>query len=287
MAGLVINGKEIVATIREEIKASVERLTASGTRPGLVVIIVGDDPASHVYVNNKEKACAQVGIHSIVNRLPAETTQDELVALIRRYNADSSIHGILVQSPLPKHISEEEVVDEIAPEKDVDCFHPVNVGNLMIGKPGGMKPCTPAGVIEVLKRIGVDMAGKHAVVVGRSNIVGKPMAMLLLQEHATVTICHSRTPNLADITRQADILVAAVGKANLIWPEHVKPGAVVVDVGMNRGEDGKLCGDVAFDAVKEVAGAITPVPGCIGPMTITMLLQNTVNAAREAAEKSA
>jgi len=278
--GQVINGKEIVATIREEIKADVEKLTAEGRRPGLVVIIVGDDPASHVYVNSKEKACAQVGIYSEVNRLPESTTQAELIALIRTYNANPAIHGILVQSPLPSHINEEEVVDEIAPEKDVDCFHPVNVGNLMIGKPGGMKPCTPAGVIEVLKRIGVDIKGKHAVVVGRSNIVGKPMAMLLLQEHATVTICHSRTPNMAEITRQADILVAAVGKANLIQPEHVKPGAVVVDVGMNRNEAGKLCGDVAFDSVKEVASAITPVPGCVGPMTITMLLQNTVSAAR-------
>jgi methylenetetrahydrofolate dehydrogenase (NADP+) / methenyltetrahydrofolate cyclohydrolase len=276
----VINGKEIVSTIREEIKQEVSELVANGTTPGLVVIIVGDDPASHVYVNNKEKACSQAGIYSEVHRLPAETTQEELITLIHRLNADDRIHGILVQSPLPSPINEEEVLDEIAPHKDVDCFHPVNVGNLMIGKQGAIKPCTPAGVIEILKRIGADIAGKHAVVVGRSNIVGKPMAMLLLQEHATVTICHSRTPNMAEITRQADILVVAVGKANLIKPEHVKPGAIVMDVGMNRNAEGKLCGDVDFDAVKDIAGAITPVPGCVGPMTITMLLQNTVNAAK-------
>ncbi|TCZ77458.1 bifunctional methylenetetrahydrofolate dehydrogenase/methenyltetrahydrofolate cyclohydrolase FolD [Paenibacillus albiflavus] len=276
----VINGKEIVATIREEIKQDVSKLVSQGLTPGLAVVIVGDDPASHVYVNNKEKSCNQVGIYSVVHRLPAETTQTELIKLIHQLNADDQIHGILVQSPLPSTINEEEVVDEIAPHKDVDCFHPINVGNLMIGKPGTIKPCTPAGVIEVLKRIGADIAGKHAVVVGRSNIVGKPMAMLLLQEHATVTICHSRTPNMAEITRQADILVVAVGKAKLIGPDHVKPGAVVMDVGMNRNEEGKLCGDVDFDAVKDIAGAITPVPGVVGPMTITMLLQNTVNAAK-------
>lgn len=280
MVSGVINGKEIVSTIREEIKAEVAQLTSQGRRPGLVVIIVGDDPASHVYVNNKEKACAQVGIYSEVHRLPAETTQKELIDLIHSLNANDQINGILVQSPLPQTINEEEVVDEIAPEKDVDCFHPVNVGNLMIGKQNAIKPCTPAGVIEVLKRIDVNIAGKHAVVVGRSNIVGKPMAMLLLQENATVTICHSRTPNMAEITRQADILVVAVGKANIIGPEHVKPGAIVMDVGMNRNNEGKLCGDVNFEAVKEIAGAITPVPGCVGPMTITMLLQNTLNAAK-------
>lgn len=280
MVGGVINGKEIVGTIREEIRSEVEQLTAEGRRPGLAVIIVGDDPASHVYVNNKEKACEKAGIYSEVHRLPAETTQEQLIRLVHQLNEDERIHGILVQSPLPAHIQEEEVVDEITPGKDVDCFHPVNVGNLMIGKQGGMKPCTPAGVIEVLKRIGAPIAGKHAVVVGRSNIVGKPMAMLLLQEHATVTICHSRTPNMAEITRQADILVVAVGKEKLIGPEHVKPGAIVMDVGMNRNSEGKLCGDVDFEQVKEIAGAITPVPGCLGPMTITMLLQNTIRAAK-------
>ncbi|MCD1260689.1 bifunctional methylenetetrahydrofolate dehydrogenase/methenyltetrahydrofolate cyclohydrolase FolD [Paenibacillus athensensis] len=285
MSGQIINGKEIVASIRAEITEQVRELTEQGTQPGLVVIIVGEDPASQVYVRNKAKSCEQVGIYSEVHALPASTTQQELIALIHLFNKDQRIHGILVQSPLPKHINEEAVVDEIDPAKDVDCFHPVNVGNLMIGK-DGMKPCTPAGVIEVLKRTGVDIAGKHAVVVGRSNIVGKPMAMLLLREHATVTVCHSRTPNMAEITRQADILVVAVGKAHLIKAEHVKPGAVVIDVGMNRPADGKLTGDVDFEAVKEVAGAITPVPGTVGPMTITMLLQNTVDSARRASQAS-
>ncbi|KIL41104.1 5,10-methylene-tetrahydrofolate cyclohydrolase [Gordoniibacillus kamchatkensis] len=282
MTAQIINGKQIVAEYRDNIRREVEALTAAGTRPGLAVVIVGEDPASQIYVNNKAKACEQVGIYSEVHRLPEATTQDELVALIESLNRNAAVHGILVQSPLPGHINEEEVVDAIMPDKDVDCFHPVNVGNLAIGKPG-MLPCTPAGVIEVLKYIGADIAGKHAVVVGRSNIVGKPMALLLLREHATVTICHSRTPDLAAVTRQADILVAAVGRANLIRAEHVKPGAVVIDVGMNRPEGGKLCGDVDFEAVKEVAGAITPVPGTVGPMTITMLLRNTLHAARRAA----
>jgi methylenetetrahydrofolate dehydrogenase (NADP+)/methenyltetrahydrofolate cyclohydrolase len=281
MSGQVINGKEIVSSIREEIKSEVAELTAQGTQPGLVVIIVGEDPASQVYVNNKAKACVQVGIYSEVHRLPEQTTQAQLIELIHSLNQNNQIHGILVQSPLPKHINEEAVVDEIDPAKDVDCFHPVNVGNLMIGKEG-MLPCTPAGVIQILKRTGVEIAGKHAVVVGRSNIVGKPMAMLLLREHATVTVCHSRTPNMEEITRQADILVVAVGKANLIKANHVKQGAVVIDVGMNRPADGKLTGDVDFEAVKEVAGAITPVPGTVGPMTITMLLRNTLDSARRA-----
>jgi methylenetetrahydrofolate dehydrogenase (NADP+)/methenyltetrahydrofolate cyclohydrolase len=281
MSAQIINGKEIVAAYRERIREEVEALTAAGTRPGLVVVIVGEDPASQIYVRNKAKACEQVGMYSEVHTLPEATTQQELVLLIESFNRNPAVHGILVQSPLPKHMNEEEVVDAILPEKDVDCFHPVNVGNLMIGKPG-MLPCTPAGVIEVLRHIGAEIAGKHAVVVGRSNIVGKPMAMLLLREHATVTVCHSRTPDLAAITRQADILVAAVGRANLIRAEHVKPGAIVIDVGMNRPEGGKLCGDVDFEAVKEVAGAITPVPGTVGPMTITILLQNTLNAARRA-----
>ncbi|MFC5447965.1 bifunctional methylenetetrahydrofolate dehydrogenase/methenyltetrahydrofolate cyclohydrolase FolD [Paenibacillus aestuarii] len=282
MSGQVINGKELVSSIREEIKTEVAELTAAGHQPGLVVIIVGEDPASQVYVRNKAKACDDVGIYSEVHRLPENTTQQELIALIRLFNKDSRINGILVQSPLPKHIDEEAVVDEIDPAKDVDCFHPVNVGNLMIGK-DGMKPCTPHGVIEILKRTGVEIAGKHAVVVGRSNIVGKPMAMLLLRENATVSIVHSRTQNMEEITKQADILVVAVGKAHLIKAHHVKPGAVVIDVGMNRPADGKLTGDVDFEAVKEVASAITPVPGCVGPMTITMLLRNTVDAARRAA----
>jgi methylenetetrahydrofolate dehydrogenase (NADP+) / methenyltetrahydrofolate cyclohydrolase len=283
LSGHVINGKELVSALREEIKDEVAELTAQGTQPGLVVVIVGEDAASQVYVNNKAKACAKVGIYSEVHRLPESTTQEELIKLIQSFNHNPQIHGILVQSPLPKHINEEAVVDEIDPSKDVDCFHPVNVGNLIIGKKG-MLPCTPAGIIQILKRTGVAIAGKHAVVVGRSNIVGKPMAMLLLREHATVTICHSRTPNMAEITRQGDILVVAVGKANLIKAEHVKPGATVIDVGMNRPADGKLTGDVDFEAVKEVAGAITPVPGTVGPMTITMLLRNTLESARRASQ---
>lgn len=283
MSAQVINGKELVSSIREEIRSDAAALTAQGNQPGLVVVIVGEDAASQVYVRNKAKACDDVGIYSEVHRLPENTTQQELIALIHKFNSDNRINGILVQSPLPKHINEEAVVDEIDPLKDVDCFHPVNVGNLMIGK-DGMKPCTPHGVIEILKRTGVEIAGKHAVVVGRSNIVGKPMAMLLLREHATVSVVHSRTPNMEEITKQADILVVAVGKAHLIKAHHVKPGAVVIDVGMNRPADGKLTGDVDFEAVKEIASAITPVPGCVGPMTITMLLRNTVDAASRAAK---
>lgn len=283
MSAQVINGKELVSSIREEIRSDAAALTAQGNQPGLVVVIVGEDAASQVYVRNKAKACDDVGIYSEVHRLPENTTQQELISLIHKFNSDNRINGILVQSPLPKHINEEAVVDEIDPLKDVDCFHPINVGNLMIGK-DGMKPCTPHGVIEILKRTGVEIAGKHAVVVGRSNIVGKPMAMLLLREHATVSVVHSRTPNMEEITKQADILVVAVGKAHLIKAHHVKPGAVVIDVGMNRPSDGKLTGDVDFEAVKEIAGAITPVPGCVGPMTITMLLRNTVDAAGLAAK---
>ncbi|OPH60801.1 bifunctional 5,10-methylene-tetrahydrofolate dehydrogenase/5,10-methylene-tetrahydrofolate cyclohydrolase [Paenibacillus ferrarius] len=282
MSGQVINGKELVSSIREEIRKDAAALTADGHQPGLVVVIVGEDAASQVYVRNKAKACEDVGIYSEVHQLPEQTTQQELIELIHTFNQNSKINGILVQSPLPKHINEEAVVDEIDPLKDVDCFHPINVGNLMIGKEG-MKPCTPHGVIEILKRTGVQIAGKHAVVVGRSNIVGKPMAMLLLREHATVSVVHSRTPNMEEITKQADILVVAVGKAHLIKAQHVKPGAVVIDVGMNRPADGKLTGDVDFEAVKEIASAITPVPGCVGPMTITMLLRNTVDAAARAA----
>lgn len=282
MAAQIINGKEIVATVRGNISKQVELLKAQGIVPGLAVVIVGDDPASHVYVNSKEKACASVGIYSEVHRLPEATTQDQLLQLIEKLNRDSNIHGILVQSPPPKHICEEEIQEAISPDKDVDCFHPINVGNLMIGKEGFL-PCTPAGVIEILKTQGVQIAGKHAVVIGRSNIVGKPMAQLLLRENATVTVCHSRTANMEQLTSQADILVAAVGRAQMIKPEHVKPGAVVIDVGINRLDNGKLVGDVDFEAVKEVADLITPVPGVVGPMTITMLLQNTVYAAQKLA----
>jgi len=281
MSAVVINGKELVSSVREQFKEEVAGLTAQGARPGLSVVLVGEDPASAVYVRNKAKACEDAGIHSVVHRLPAETSQEELLALIGDLNKDASIHGILVQLPLPKHIDEETVLVAIDPEKDVDCFHPVNVGNLMIGKEGFL-PCTPAGVIEILKRSQVEIAGKHAVVIGRSNIVGKPMAMLLLRENATVTVCHSKTPNMPEITRQADILVAAVGRARMIKKEHIKPGAVVIDVGINRLDTGKLAGDVDFDDVVDTAGLITPVPGVVGPMTITMLLKNTIESARRA-----
>jgi len=245
-------------------------------------VLVGEDPASQVYVRNKEKACISVGMYSEVHRLPEATTQDELLALIAELAANRRIHGILVQLPLPKHIDEKAVIAAIPPEKDVDGFHPVSVGNMVIGDECFL-PCTPAGIIELIKRTGIDLVGKHAVVVGRSNIVGKPVAMLLLQEHATVTICHSRTPDLAAITRQADVLVAAVGRAKMIKREHVKPGAVVIDVGVNRLPDGRLAGDVDYDDVLETASYITPVPGGVGPMTITMLLLNTLRSAERSA----
>ncbi|MDQ1909522.1 bifunctional methylenetetrahydrofolate dehydrogenase/methenyltetrahydrofolate cyclohydrolase FolD [Paenibacillus sp. GD4] len=283
MSAHVVNGKEIVSSYRADIKEQVEQLKERGIQPGLAVVIVGDDPASHVYVRNKAKACEEAGMHSEVYKLPEATPESEVMELIGKLNRDDKIHGILVQSPLPKHINEERLVEGIAPEKDVDCFHPVNVGNLVIGKEGPA-PCTPAGVIEILKKEGVEIAGKHAVVIGRSNIVGKPMALLLLRENATVTVCHSRTENMEEITRQADILVAAVGKAKMIKKEHVKPGAVVIDVGINRLDTGKLAGDVDFDDVVDTAGIITPVPGCVGPMTITMLLRNTLESAARTAE---
>ncbi|CAG5089951.1 Bifunctional protein FolD 2 [Thermobacillus xylanilyticus] len=279
MAASIIDGKQIASAIREEIRAETEALKARGIVPGLAVVLVGDDPASKVYVGNKEKACQAMGFHSEVHRLPAETPQDDLLALIERLNGDPAIHGILVQLPLPKHIDEKAVIDAIRVDKDVDGFHPVSTGNLMIGD-DSLLPCTPAGCIELLKRTGIEIAGKHAVVIGRSNIVGKPAAMLLLREHATVTICHSRTANLEEIARQADILVVAIGKPKAIDARYVKPGAVVLDVGVNRLPDGKLAGDVDFESASEVAGWITPVPGGVGPMTITMLLRNTLTAAK-------
>jgi methylenetetrahydrofolate dehydrogenase (NADP+)/methenyltetrahydrofolate cyclohydrolase len=285
MSAEIIYGKPIVNSIREEIKTATTSFIQRGVRPGLAVIIVGDDPASMVYVQHKAKACEDVGFYSEVHRLPATTTQAELIEFIHRLNIDDRIHGILVQSPLPKHIQEFEIVEVIHPDKDVDCFHPYNVGRLMTGKPAFL-PCTPAGVIELLKRKQISIVGKHAVVVGRSQIVGKPMAMLLLAEHATVTICHSKTVNLAEITQQADILVVAVGIAQFIRHEHVKPGSVVIDVGINRSSsDQKLVGDVHFDQVKEVAGYITPVPGTVGPMTITMLLKNNLLSAERFLKK--
>ncbi|MEI7024660.1 bifunctional methylenetetrahydrofolate dehydrogenase/methenyltetrahydrofolate cyclohydrolase FolD [Paenibacillus sp. y28] len=279
MTAQIINGKELIPSVRAQIAEEVRELTGQGVKPGLAVVLVGDDQASAVYVRNKAKSCEEVGIYSEVHRLPGETTQEELLKLVAQLNAADNIHGILVQLPLPKHIEEKAVIDAIRADKDVDCFHPINVGNLMIGDDGFL-PCTPSGVMEILRRTGVSVAGKKAVVIGRSNIVGKPMALLLLREHATVTVCHSRTANMEEITREADILVVAIGKAKFVKRSFVKPGAVVIDVGMNRDENGKLCGDVDFDDVKEAAGVITPVPGVVGPMTITMLLQNTLEAAR-------
>lgn len=281
MSARIISGKAISESIRQEIRAEVQRLRERDIRPGLVVILVGEDPASQVYVRNKAKACEELGYHSEVIRVPADTTQETLLALIDRYNADAAIHGILVQLPLPKHIEEKAVIDRIAVNKDVDGFHPVSVGNLMIGD-DALLPCTPAGVIEMLRRSGISPAGKHAVVIGRSNIVGKPVSMLLLRENATVTICHSRTPDLPQAARQADILVVAVGVSKLVKRDWVKPGAVVIDVGMNRLDDGKLAGDVDYEEVAETAGWITPVPGGVGPMTITMLMANTLKACKRA-----
>ncbi|MBB6675232.1 bifunctional methylenetetrahydrofolate dehydrogenase/methenyltetrahydrofolate cyclohydrolase FolD [Cohnella nanjingensis] len=279
MSAQIIDGKRISDTIREEIKGEVARLRDKDVRPGLAVVLVGEDAASQVYVRNKAKACEDLGFYSEVHRLPASTSQDELLALIDRLNAQASIHGILVQLPLPGHIQEKAVIDAISVDKDVDGFHPVSVGNLMIGDEA-LLPCTPSGVIELLKRTGNAPAGKHAVVIGRSNIVGKPVSMLLLRENATVTVCHSRTPNLQEMARQADILVVAVGVAQLVKRDWVKPGAVVIDVGMNRLENGKLCGDVDYEDVAPVAGWITPVPGGVGPMTITMLMLNTLKSAK-------
>jgi len=281
MSAQIIDGKNISDEIRVELRQEVEQLKKQGVTPGLVVILVGEDPASQVYVNNKAKACEQLGYYSEVVRLPAETSQQALLDLIDKYNRSTEIHGILVQLPLPKHIEEKAVIDAIAVEKDVDGFHPVSVGNLMIGD-DALLPCTPSGVIELLKRTGNSPAGKHAVVIGRSNIVGKPVSMLLLRENATVTMCHSRTPNLPEMARQADILVVAVGVAKLVKKEWVKPGAVVIDVGMNRLPDGKLCGDVDFDDVLDTAGWVTPVPRGVGPMTITMLMANTLKSAKRA-----
>ena len=274
----IINGKEISTAIREEIKAEVQGMSV---RPGLAVVLVGDDPASAVYVRNKSKACAEVGIYSEVYRLPEETGREQLLGLIEQLNQSPLIHGILVQLPLPKHLDPEEVIMAIDPAKDVDAFHPVNVGKIMIGNYDFL-PCTPAGVMELLHRSGIEVSGKECVVIGRSNIVGKPQAMLLLHENATVTVCHSKTRDLPSVCRRADILVSAVGKAKFVTADMVRNGAVVIDVGMNRDENGKLCGDVDFEPVSEKASYITPVPGGVGPMTITMLLKNTVTAAKRA-----
>ncbi len=277
----IIDGKAISAAIRAEIKAETEAFEkANGFRPGLAVIIVGEDPASQVYVRNKRKACEEVGFYSEAYELPAATTQEELNELVDKLNANDKIHGILCQLPLPKHLDENEVILRIDPKKDVDAFHPENVGKIMIGDYSFL-PCTPAGVMALLERSGIEISGKECVVVGRSNIVGKPQAMLLLHANGTVTVCHSRTKNLSEVCRRADILVAAIGKADFFTADMVKDGAVVIDVGMNRRADGKLTGDVDFASVAPKASYITPVPGGVGPMTITMLMQNTLTAAKQ------
>ena len=275
----IIDGKAISAALRGEIAAETAALKEKGITPGLAVILVGEDPASQTYVRNKQKACAEVGFYGEQINLPATTTQEELLAVVENLNNRSDIHGILCQLPLPKGLDDSVVIAAIDPKKDVDAFHAENVGHIMIGDQHFL-PCTPAGVMELIHRSDIAVEGKHCVVIGRSNIVGKPMAMLLLQENGTVTICHSRTKNLADICRQADILVAAVGRAKFVTAAMVKEGATVIDVGINRDENGKLCGDVDFDAVEPIAGAITPVPGGVGPMTIAMLMKNTLTAAK-------
>lgn len=274
-----IDGKAVAAQVRGRVAEEAAALKARGVFPGLAVVIVGDDPASRIYVNNKKKACAEVGFHSEEYALPKEASQAELLDLVKRLNQDPKINGILVQSPLPQGLDEAALVEAIDPKKDVDAFHPYNVGKLMQGRQI-FQPCTPAGVIELLRAAQVEIAGKNCVVIGRSDIVGKPMAMLLMQNNGTVTVCHSRTQGLPEICRRADILVSAVGKAGFVTGDMVKPGAAVIDVGMNRDKNGKLCGDVVFDEAEPVAGCITPVPGGVGPMTIAMLMQNTLTAAK-------
>ena len=274
-----IDGKAVAAEIKAKVAEDVVALKEKGIHTGMAVVLVGDDPASKVYVNNKKKACAEVGIYSEEHLLPKETTQEELLALIEKLNHDPKIHGILVQSPLPKHLDEKLVVEHIDPNKDVDAFHAYNVGRIMIGD-FAFLPCTPAGVIELIRSTGVEIEGKECVVIGRSNIVGKPMAMLLLHNNGTVTVSHSRTKNLSEICRRADILVAAVGRAKFVTADMVKPGAVIIDVGMNRDENGKLCGDVDYANVEPLVSHITPVPGGVGPMTIAMPMKNAVSAAK-------
>ncbi|MBR5809530.1 MAG: bifunctional methylenetetrahydrofolate dehydrogenase/methenyltetrahydrofolate cyclohydrolase FolD [Clostridia bacterium] len=278
MSAKILSGKEVSARIKMELKEEADKLKAQGIMPGLAVIIVGDDPASRVYVNNKKKACEELGILSEEYALSAETPEEELLALIDRLNVDDKISGILVQLPLPKGLDEEKVINRINPKKDVDAFHPVNVGKIMIGN-YDFVPCTPAGVMELIAESGIDICGKECVIVGRSNIVGKPMSMLLLHKHGTVTVCHSRTRDLKEVTKRADILVVAVGIPEFITGDMIKEGAVVIDVGINRLENKKLVGDVEFESAEKVASAITPVPGGVGPMTIAMLMKNTLKAA--------
>jgi len=284
MPAKIIDGAAHARTMREDFKSQVESLKTRGVQPGLAVVLVGDDPASQVYVRNKEKACIEAGMYSEVHRMSAQVSEAELLKFIEGLNVNPKIHGILVQMPLPKHISEQKVIELISPAKDVDCFHQYNVGRVSIGK-GVFYPCTPYGVMQLLAREGIAVVGKHAVVIGRSNIVGKPMALLLINEGATVTVCNSRTPDLAGLTRQADIVVVAGGKPVMITGDMIKPGATVVDVGINRLADGKLVGDVDFVSAVEKAGFITPVPGGVGPMTITMLLANTLAAAEESLQR--
>lgn len=279
MSGQIISGTEIAKKKRSEIAAGVENLKKQGITPGLAVILVGNNQASRTYVTNKQKACRELGMHSLLVEYPEDVTEEELLAKIQELNEETSIHGILVQLPIPKHIDEKKVIDAISPLKDVDGFHPINVGKMLTGQ-DTLLPCTPYGVMVMLEETGIKIEGKHAVVIGRSNIVGKPVGQLLLSANATVTYCHSKTEDIKKYTRQADILVSAVGKANFITADYVSEGVVVIDVGMNRNEQGKLCGDVAFEEVKEKASYITPVPKGVGPMTITMLMFNTLKAAR-------
>ena len=276
---LLIDGKKISTEIKDELKVTVEELKKQGVETCLAVIQVGDDPASSIYVRNKKRACAYVGIESLSYELPEETTEDQLVKLVKELNENDNVHGILVQLPLPKHINADTIIRTISPDKDVDGFHPESVGRLCIGEPGFVS-CTPAGIIQLLKRSGIEIEGKECVVVGRSNIVGKPMSILLLRENGTVTITHSRTKDLKEVTGRADILVVAIGKPKFITADYVKEGAVVIDVGMHRNEENKLCGDVDLDDIKDKVSAITPVPGGVGPMTIAMLMYNCVEAAK-------
>lgn len=283
MSAQIINGKEIAESVRQEISKEVQQLREKNIVPGLAVILVGDNQASQTYVRNKQKACEDLGMHSVLIKKPAELTQEELIQSIAELNQDDSIHGILVQLPLPGHIQEKAIIEAISPEKDVDGFHPINIGRMMTGQDAFL-PCTPYGVMVMLEYIDYDLEGKHVVIVGRSNIVGKPAGQLFLNANATVTYCHSRTKDLAYYTKQADVVVAAVGKRDTITSDHIKEGAIVIDVGMNRNDEGKLCGDVAFDEVKNKASYITPVPKGVGPMTITMLMKNTVKSAQKALE---
>ena len=276
----VINGRELADQMQAEIQKDVEKMTQQGIQPGLVVLLVGENPASQTYVRNKERAAAKIGILSKVEKLPETISEEELLAEIDKYNQDSRFHGILVRLPLPKHIDEEKILLAIDPKKDVDGFHPMNLGRLFVGKPE-MIPCTPYGIMKMFEAYDIDLTGKRAVVIGRSNIVGKPMAQLLLMKNATVTIAHSKTEHLAEVAKEADILVVAIGRGHFVTKEFVKPGAVVIDVGMNRNQEGKLIGDVAFDEVSEIASYITPVPKGVGPMTITMLMYQTVEAAKK------